>query len=105
MYIWCERTYYLYIYDFDARVPRYFSFRVGSSLYQSGGHRVAAKRLIVHKEYNKVSVSHDCMLFELEKPLEFTEFIGFVQLPKYGDFLRPNTLMALTGWGKLFKVK
>ncbi|XP_048515555.1 uncharacterized protein LOC105686124 [Athalia rosae] len=66
------------------------------------GSRVNGKRWFTHEDWDTETLANDIALIELEKPLEFTDRVQPIRLPKHSQtsetFVRENAIVS--GWGK-----
>ena len=60
----------------------------------------AAKKKVVHPDFNSFTYENDLSLVQLDKPLEFQPHIGPICLPPDQIELEGKTA-TLTGWGRL----
>lgn len=57
------------------------------------------KEVIIHEDYYGGALFNDVALLVLDKPLEFTDVVGPICLPRQGQNF-DNLNCVVTGWGK-----
>ncbi|OCT59122.1 serine protease 33 [Xenopus laevis] len=71
----------------------------------SGNHKeetaIPAKTLIIHPNYYLSNISGDIALIELERPVQYTNYILPLCLPPPTISFTPGQLCYVTGWGKM----
>ncbi|XP_066297252.1 transmembrane protease serine 9-like [Branchiostoma lanceolatum] len=84
-----------------------FQVRLGkhTSVHEAKERSYNVDRIIVHPEYNKVTLESDVALLRLAPPeVTFTEYILPICLPEVPEarrLLRPGAIGTVTGWGAL----
>lgn len=58
--------------------------------------------IVPHHLYNRNTKEYNFVLLKLSAPLNASENIGVIGLPKYNDVLNYGAPCSMAGWGNLF---
>lgn len=57
------------------------------------------QKVIIHPQYDKVSMNMDLALIKLKKPFTLNDCVGAICLPEQGKDVPPGTKCWISGWG------
>lgn len=66
------------------------------------GSLVDVNRMVEHEKWDRDTIDFDYALFELSKPLNFTDKVKPITLPSENEVLPDGTLCELSGFGMTF---
>ncbi|XP_030056813.1 ovochymase-2 isoform X2 [Microcaecilia unicolor] len=61
--------------------------------------RRSVKQIILHPEFNILTMEQDIALLQLSEPFQFTAYVRPACLPANGSVVQPSSLCVVTGWG------
>ncbi|XP_074838344.1 mast cell protease 3-like [Carettochelys insculpta] len=62
--------------------------------------RISVQQQIPHPDYDNKSFVNDLMLLQLEEPVELTDAVGTINLPRARQQVDPGSLCSVAGWGR-----
>lgn len=88
----------------SGQLAKLLTVRVGTSTHAQGGISVPVERIEQHKQFNYSNIDFDFSLLKLSKPLNYSDSVQPVKLPRIFDKVRDGTLCLVTGWGNTANV-
>eukprot|EP00062_Callorhinchus_milii_P003914 gi/632941808/ref/XP_007886065.1/ PREDICTED: ovochymase-2 [Callorhinchus milii] len=61
------------------------------------------KQILIHPRYNSTTQDYDVALIQLQKPLQYNDYVRPACLPEATQDLELPSLCVVTGWGQLYK--
>ncbi|KAM4738195.1 chymotrypsin-C-like [Anableps anableps] len=69
---------------------------------EAGSVYMGSANIVMHEEWNPLTLHNDIALIKLEAPVEFSDTIKTACLPSAGFTLAPDETCFITGWGRLY---
>lgn len=79
--------------------PSSVVLRAGST-WRKNGTIIPIAEVIAHPEYNNPAFDKDVAVMKTAEPITFTDTIQSIALPKKGEYLKGNSVIMVSGWGK-----
>ncbi|KAI8422231.1 hypothetical protein MSG28_006125 [Choristoneura fumiferana] len=81
--------------------PSEWRVRLGTSMASSGGTEHAVSQLVLHPQYNDVTLDNDVAIVRLSTPATFSNNVGVVSIAGSNYNLADGTIVTAIGWGTL----
>lgn len=79
--------------------PSTVVLRAGST-WRKNGTIIPIVEVIAHPEYDNPAFDKDVAVMKTAEPITFTDTIKPIALPKKGEYLKENSMIMVSGWGK-----
>lgn len=67
---------------------------------QNGKITMKIEKALYHPRYNPNNLNNDVAVIKLISPVQYSNYIQPIRLPKSSDYLQPNNYVWVSGWGK-----
>lgn len=84
----------------SSRDPRLLAVRVGSSVRESGGARLAVTQAVAPAEYDATTLSHNAALLKTLAHIAFSPAAQPIRLVASGARTKGGAKLLVSGWGK-----